>query len=186
MPKGYTPAPEVEAIAQDLIDQYHDYLRRVRIEYVFVTELVKSGGRYIWGKARKISGLNAWLATPEEERSDEPNPFFVMEIVLPIWNKLDDKARVALVDHELCHFSTDESDDPVLLPHDLEEFGNVVRRHGLYRPEVEFFIEAGRQSSLPGFDKVTMTVGDKELDITGWVSKDAKVTPIKSKPGAEQ
>jgi hypothetical protein len=51
---------------------------------------------------------------------------------------------------------------------------------------VEFFIEAGRQFSLPGFDKVTMTVGEKELDITGWVSKGAKVTPIKSKPGAEQ
>lgn len=180
MAKGYTPAPEVQAIADKLIDKYHDHLRRVRIKYVFVTELVKSRGRYIWGKARKISGLNAWLATPEDERSDEPNPFFVMEIILPWWNRLEPKARIALVDHELCHFSTDDEDKPLLLPHDLEEFTGVVQRHGLWRPEVEFFIEAGRQSSLPGFDKVTMTVGDKEVDITGWVNKE-KVTPIRQK-----
>lgn len=180
MAKGYTPAPEVQAIADKLIDQYHDHLRRVRIEYVFVTELVKKGGKLIWGQARKVSGLSAWLATPEEERSDEPNPFFVVEIILPMWNRLEERQRIALVDHELSHFSTDYNDKPLMIPHDLEEFTNVVRRHGLWRPEVEFFAEASRQFSLPGFDKVTMKVNDTEVDITGWVNKE-KVTPFRRK-----
>ena len=76
--------------------------------------------------------------------------------------------------------STNENCEPVMIPHDLEEFTGVVQRHGLWRPEVEFFIKAGQQASLPGFDKVTMAVGDKEVDITSWVNKD-KVTPLRRK-----
>lgn len=181
MAKGYTPAPEVQRIAERLIEKHHEHLRLVRIEYIFVTELVKKGGRLIWGDARKVSGLSAWLATPENERSDEPNPFFVLEIILPMWNRLDEKQRLALVDHELSHFSTDDAGKPVMVPHDLEEFTGVVQRHGLWRPEVEFFIEAGRQASLfEKLEKVTMKIGETEADITGWVAKD-KVTLMRSK-----
>jgi hypothetical protein len=189
MAKEYTAAPDVEKIARKLITDHHDHLTYVRIEYVFISEPAKSRGKVVWGRAKKVSGLNAWLATPKDQREGEPQSFFVMEIAKPIWLKLKEEARRALVDHELCHFSTDEDNQPTLISHDLEEFISVVRRHGLWRPEIEFFVEAGQQGKLfdiekrtdaliedmdraaeaRGFDKVTMSVNGEEHDITAAV-----------------
>lgn len=190
MPKKYTNAPEVEEIARPLINKHHTHLAALRIVYIFVSEASKSRGKIVWGKAHKISGLNAWLATDEEYREAEPCPFFVLEIARPIWTQLKDEARRALVDHELCHFDIEDG-KLTLRPHDLEEFNEVVRRHGLWRPEVEFFVEAGKQGELfdlskkteavieqmdraaeaRGFDKVTMEVNGKEHDITAVITK---------------
>jgi hypothetical protein len=69
-----------------------------------------------------------------------------------VWDVLPQKTKVALVDHELCHAWAEanqkEDDDgeaePVKLsmrPHDLEEFSCIVRRHGLWREDVEDFVE---------------------------------------------
>jgi hypothetical protein len=63
---------------------------------------------------------------------------------------------VALVDHELCHAwalaDQDEDNDeadPVKLslrPHDLEEFSCIVRRHGMWREDIEDFVESAIKS----------------------------------------
>ena len=146
----HRPAPEVQAIAEELIPKYHQHLIdfSVRLEYVFLDKTPKSKGMEIWGRCRKVSGLNAFLAN-KQEGSD---PFFVIEISEPIWDILPPECRMALVDHELCHAAAeaaqDEDDDeadPVKLsvnPHDLEEFCCIVRRHGMWRDNVKSFIEA--------------------------------------------
>ncbi|HMV51003.1 MAG TPA: putative metallopeptidase [Blastocatellia bacterium] len=158
MANQYSPAPEVEQIAQALILDYHTHLSTARIKFVFCAEPSKRRGQIVWGKAKLVTGLNAWLVTPEDERSEDPEPFFVLEIARLIWDQLDDKAQRALVDHELSHFDVDiDSGDYRLMPHDLEEFTSVVRRHGLWRPEVSEFVKAGaKQARLPGFDKITL------------------------------
>jgi predicted metallopeptidase len=172
MANEYQIAPEVEEIARDLIDKYHPHLASVRIEYVFIGEPAKKRGMEVWGRAKKVTGLNAWLTASlhSKEKLKEPEEFFVLEIAKPIWDKLEEKARLALVDHELCHFDVDaETGKLALQPHDLEEFTIIVRRHGLWRPEVEFFVEAGKQKELfeRGYDKVTMKAPDgQEFDIT--------------------
>lgn len=152
MPKtNYRPAPEVKKIAEELIPKYHQHLLdfNVRIEYVFSDKTPKSKGRETWGSCRKVSSLNAFLANAQ----DGTDPFFVIVISEPVWEILPHAARVALVDHELCHAwaeadqneDDDGSDDPVKLstkPHDLEEFACIVRRHGLWRDDVRSFVEA--------------------------------------------
>jgi hypothetical protein len=62
MSATYRPAPSVERIAQALIGKHHHHLSDVRVDYVFRSEAAKSGGKTVMGKARKISGLNAYLA----------------------------------------------------------------------------------------------------------------------------
>jgi hypothetical protein len=51
--------------------------------------------------------------------------------------------RVALVDHELCHFGREEDDKGnrswVLVSHDIEEFKGIVERWGLWRPDLVVF-----------------------------------------------
>lgn len=153
MAAEFTAAPEVEAIARDLIGAHHKHLINVPIRYVFRSEAAKSGGKIVWGKARKIGGLQAFLAVKEDDlpvMETEGNEFFVIEIARDIWEDLTDAARAALVDHELMHCET-EGDKLVISPHDVEEFSGIIRRHGLWRDDVKIFAQAVKQHELPIF-----------------------------------
>lgn len=140
MPQEFQIAYEVEQVARWLISDYHPHLRGARIEYVFLAETPKSKGKLVWGRAKKVSGVNAWLATAADERDSEPTPFFVIEISKPIWDELDGRRKAALVDHELSHLAwDDETDQITIASHNLEEFVGVIQRHGLWRDDVELF-----------------------------------------------
>lgn len=158
----YRHASAVKAIAEKLIADHHNHLDGTHIEYVFRDKAANSGGKEVWGKARKISGLNAYLAGDIGEGVDVED-FFVIEIAEDVWRILDGDQRVALVDHELHHCTIAINDDNVvtglaIAPHDLEEFKAVVERHGLWRPDITEFLKAAHDSGqLSIFDK-TMTI----------------------------
>lgn len=145
----YTYAPDVAKIAGALIEEHHTHLDGIRIEYVFRSEAAVTGGKQVWGKARKITGLNAYLATnaylDQTGDGEGPDPFFVVEIAADIWAELNDAQRIALVDHELCHCGITVDDDGAMklatLAHDLEEFQAVVHRHGMWRPEIRKLVK---------------------------------------------
>jgi putative metallopeptidase len=161
----YQPAPEVEDVARRLIDDYHTHLTSVRIDYVFTTEQLKEKGKVVWGRAKKVTGLNAWLASEDKLRDAvEPEEFFVMEIHRATWLQLDEKSRRALVDHELCHFWIEETGKLSILGHDLEEFNAVVRRHGLWQVEVEMFLRAAKEKERGLFDDRVEQVFDRVAD----------------------
>ena len=154
----YFEAPEVEEIAEDLISKYHQHLLdySVRIRYVFVDKTPTSGDKEVWGTCRKVSGLNAFL----EGQNDDGESFFVITISKEVWDILPMDKKKALVDHELCHAWADvkkpkkEEEDPEaeysvrlgVKPHDLEEFSCIVRRHGLWRENIEDFVESALKS----------------------------------------
>lgn len=144
----YRPAAPVERIAGALIAKHHHHLDDVRIEYVFRSEHTNSNGKAVMGKARKISGLNAYLSQPldpDETPAGDEVDYFVIEIAEDIWAVLDAGQRIALVDHELCHCTTEFNDQGDLVlkikAHDLEEFRAVVDRHGLWQPDLTAFAE---------------------------------------------
>ena len=144
----YELAPEVEAVAKRIIDKDHPTLRAIRIEYVFREKAAKSHGRAVAGTARKVTGVNALLATPGAQ-SSEDLAFFLITIARDIWDGLDQRKREALVDHELTHCAVQIDDTTgeavlALRGHDLEEFASVVQRHGLWSDDLEFFV-----TSLP-------------------------------------
>jgi len=167
MAQEYAPAPEVEAVAQELINNEHSHLGPVRIEYVFVSECPKVAGKIQWGRAKKVSGLNAYLAA-RTQQPGTPDDFFVIEIVKPVWEQLDEKSRTALVDHELTHCWVDDEDGLSIKAHDLEEFNSIVRKYGLWRADIEMFIEAAHSSKQQKFGFETISIG-----LTG---SDEKVT----------
>lgn len=172
----YSLAPEVAKIGRQLLKQHHDSdLLDQRIEYLFRSEAAKAGGRTIWGKARKITGLNAFLADKEPAEGpisdDTPDveAFFVIEIAYDVWLTLTSKQKVALVDHELNHLQVgyNESGELVLKlrAHDLEEFEDVVRRHGLWKKDVEHFVKvAADQLNLLDQDDDEGDPSIEELD----------------------
>lgn len=142
MATRYTYAPEVEEIARKLIREHHRHLTNVEIKYVFSDKPMRRGGKETWATARKVGSLAAFLAG--QDADDEQGTFFVITVTEPIWNLLSPEKRTALIDHELCHCWVDlDSEEPklVLVGHDLEEFVQVIARHGLWHDEVTKFTE---------------------------------------------
>ncbi len=170
----YRPAPDVAEIARHLIskvEQHHE-LVNAHIEYVFIDEAPESKGRTIWGRARKVSGLNAYLARQHEASEDgadfePPESFFVIEISHDIWEHLRDDQRTALVDHELSHCVASYNTktgvyDLATRSHDLEEFLGIVARHGLWKTDVQQFgIVASEQLSL-AIDRIPAHAAETE------------------------
>lgn len=115
MSTTYWRAPEVEEIVGKLLPEHHDHLARhdVKIRCVFRHPVAKSKGKIVLGKAHKIGGLNAHLVglSRRDDLGDEPADFFVIEIAHKAWEALSEPQRVALVDHELCHFDVEIPDD---------------------------------------------------------------------------
>lgn len=155
----FEDAPAVRAIAQELIPKYHGHLQNVRIDYIFRSKHASSGGKLVMGRARKITGLNAFLAkrdtlvTVVADKLELPQfeDFFVIEIAHDVWIGLKDAQKEALVDHELSHCYVDLDEGKlVVLPHDLEEFAHIVKRHGLWQHDVEHFFRHSGQLQLKG------------------------------------
>lgn len=149
----YSAAPQVANIASKLIDKDHPHLIGIHVEYVFRSEHAERHGHVVLGKARKVSGLNAFLvgryrAEVAELDGSIDEPFFVIEIAGDLWRVMDAKEREALVDHELSHCRTKLNKDLELqlfvAPHDVEEFSSVLARHGLWRPNLRSFLKAAK------------------------------------------
>ena len=165
-PVTYWKATDVRDIAEALIPDWHEHLAEVTIMYVFRSQATEKNGRVVLGSTRKVSGLNAYLAMREMLESEDlrnrlepafngdPRPaappvpsFYVIEIAHDTWAKLDGPQRIALVDHELSHLGADG-----LVSHDVEEFRDVIARHGLWKPDLKDFASAMNQ--VPLFEAV--------------------------------
>lgn len=172
MPTVFEPAPEVRRVGQKMIDKWHPDLRATRIEYIFREKASKRHGKRVGGTARKVTGAMALLATPGAQ-SSEDLPFFLITIAKDVWDTLDDRKREALVDHELEHCSVevdDEGDATLSMrPHDIEEFGSIVGRHGLWSNDLEWFVTSlpAEQLDLLGArEDVAMTISHARADGT--------------------
>lgn len=139
----YTRAEDVEQIAAELIRLHHPHLDRVRIEYVWRDKASVKGGKIVLGKARKVSGLNAYLSRPDPD-SDVYVDYFVIEIAADTWAALNEDQQRALVDHELMHCGLDANFRLTLVPHDCEAFVNEIVRHGLWKRDLAELVEAGK------------------------------------------
>lgn len=135
-------AEEVQIIAAGLITDVHDHLAEARIIYLFRAGDWKSKGKVTLGQAGKVPEQWQYLTGHD----------LVVIINGDAWPALTDRQKVALVDHELCHFEKgiDAAGDPkwCLVSHDVEEFTGVIQRHGLWTPDVEQFVSEAQQLRL--------------------------------------
>lgn len=146
----YSAAPDVAEIGARLIAEHHRHLLNTRVEFLYRSEASRSGGRFILGKCRAVKGYQALLATPDviedPDGSSEDLAFFLIEVARDTWEMLNASQRIALVDHELCHARIEMDDDGDLqlriAAHDVEEFGAILQRHGLWKPDLTAFIRA--------------------------------------------
>jgi hypothetical protein len=137
MAKEFSPALEVQEIAEKLIEMFKPEIELwdIPILYVFSTENPKKDGRECIGLARKITGFYAYLA-------GYPDGMFVLETGLPAYSELTPNEKIAYVHHELCHFGISELGGLAIIPHDIEEFTEVAEVHGAYFDRLQVFADA--------------------------------------------
>ncbi|MGV3617947.1 MAG: putative metallopeptidase [Fimbriimonas sp.] len=151
-PVVFTDAPEVLEIARGIAAEHHPHVLRHRLVCIFRSKAQRRLRREIWATATVIRGREAFLSTPKEEldrirseMGDEwPLDYFLVTVALDVWETLEPSQRKALVDHELKHFVESDDDPPMpsLQGHDLEEFVDIVDRHGLWEPSMRPFAAA--------------------------------------------
>lgn len=133
-------------------------------------------GRVTIGKCRKASDLDRELMAFD----------FIILLNKEFWlnPKVGDDVRRAILDHELMHAAVKigENGEPEedakgrvvyrIRKHDIEEFADTVRRHGIYRGDVDSFAQAIFAAKMRGYRpckecKGAGTPGFKEIDRGG-------------------
>ena len=137
----------IYSLCLDIVDAHHEHLSEARIALAWHRGWKQhKDGRLTLGKCKKASDLDRELA-----------PFdFVILLRQAFFEdaEVSDAQRLALLDHELSHAEVEldqdgepkrDTKDRVVYrtrKHDLEEFSSVVRRHGLWKNDIEAFAAA--------------------------------------------
>ena len=130
-------SPSVIHLAEQLIRKYHKHLQRARIGFIFRKEAQKSGGMNIYGQAKKVS----------EKEQVYLDFDFIIWVSKEDWERQSDSWCEALLDHELCHCAWGDH-GWTMRPHDIQEFTEIVERHGYWNPDLLQFGQAGKPEQL--------------------------------------
>ena len=134
MADRFMPAPEVAEVAERLMRTVPELAlhRDADIVYLFNDREPKEGDEAthdVAGKAVKAPAL--WNSLTVHD--------FAIWIMDWVWRRLNPAQQEALVLHELLHIAIDEEGRQSIAKHDLEEFGEVVRRYGAWDESVAVF-----------------------------------------------
>lgn len=135
-------------ILSEVREEFHEELRGASIALAWQRSLKPdTDGHLVLGKCMKASDLQRELVDYD----------FVILLNSEVWNDegFTIEKKRALIDHELCHAApavdketeeqkVDERGRRVwrLRKHDIEEFREIVERHGCYKSDLEAFAEA--------------------------------------------
>jgi hypothetical protein len=161
----YVPHDEAEALAAGLIEKHHPHLKGLKIAHLLRImpvpkkqknpKPVRQGRKIVLAKTSKVSSKMAALASADFK--------FVIEYGSLYWMQMDDKFKLALVDHELGHCGND-GDGVYLKNHDIEDFGFMLERHGAWKKDVEQFVTTVLQNFALGGTPEAQAALDASVD----------------------
>lgn len=133
---------EVKPIAEKVIAAHRRDLFNVNFVFIFKEKASKKGGKIVIAKVRKVRA--------KEKIAYDSDVDFVIEIGHNAWEELNDKQKEAVIFHELCHCLVDENEEGEkelsILPHEIEEFADVIEVYGLYTFDIQKFVEKALKS----------------------------------------
>lgn len=146
----YVEVSEVGQLGRRIINEHHHHLRGARVEFVVAEKRDKDGtvqpafqteDGYEFGDTKVVKGLNAFLS---REPGGEAEDYFVVVVCAFMWRSLPAADREAHLDHYVTRCALhEEKGTPVKRKPDVIEFGEVLKRRGLYRPNLKTFVEIG-------------------------------------------
>jgi hypothetical protein len=143
------------AIMDALIEANHSHLKSAKIALCWRKGWKNDRDGHIkLGQAKKASDMDRALKEYD----------LVILLNFEAWNEsgFTEKQMNALVDHELCHceLAKDNDGEPIedelkracyrIRKHDVEEFQEVISRHGTWKRDLERFAEAAAKSKISG------------------------------------
>lgn len=152
------PASAAQDIATDLIDDHHTHLQRARILWLFTNSKRTRGNKVTLGTAGRLNAVQKFLSSGLV--SVEKGYDFIVLIDGSRWDSALKTQREAMVDHLLCRMRLRERHNQrtgaitrtwVTVAPDVEEFTDVILRHGIWLPEQKRFVKLileGRQLKL--------------------------------------
>ncbi len=147
IPRKADHGREPYKLLDELVTKHHPHLTNARIGMAWHVDVKADvDGHIMLGKCVKVSDLQKEFAEYD----------FIIVLNRQVWynSNFDSPKKAALVDHELCHAEmardkdgedkTDERGRPVyrVRKHDIEEFTEIIRRHGCYKVDLEIFAKA--------------------------------------------
>lgn len=143
--------PELYSLMRELVAEHHDELRDARIAIAWRHGWKPDAdGRMTLGQLKKASDLDRQLHSFD----------LIVLLNFEVWESVNftPAQQRALFDHELCHgaLQLDAEDEPKTTPdgrlqyrirkHDMEEFRQIVDRHGMWKGDIAAFVEAAMAS----------------------------------------
>lgn len=155
-PDCYLPAPEVEALARQVINEHHPHLVGASICFVYRSGKWITRGRTVTGKALIAPPLWRFLSGCE----------LILIISEVIFTSLSEEGKIALIDHELSHFNKPLKTTRggliwTIRDHDVREFSDVVKRHNICMSNLPALTDDGMQQ-LDFVKKLAEEVENKE------------------------
>ncbi len=163
------PGRPIYTLLTEIVTSHHDELGAARIALAWCTSWVPDAdGHVTIGKCVRATDLHRELAEFD----------FIILLRRSFWHddRVTDAQRRALLDHELCHAGVrlDAHGDPAkddrgrivyrTRKHDIEEFTDIVKRHGCYKTDLEAFAKALQAKGVPEFTPCELC-----RDMPGWV-----------------
>lgn len=155
----YEISTEVEKVAKVVIKEHLQELGSKKIVYVTqekkddktgvaVAQMRK--GKPILGDIKIIGGLNAFLASGEDQTDHNgPAPFPCLVVSRHAWNLLKPEQRKAFVHQQLNRLDyDDETGKPSLIDYDVKEFSVIAKLYGDWNDDLSTFFKAAKQYPL--------------------------------------
>lgn len=172
---------DVRELANDIIAHHHPHLADADIVFLMRSPTAKAKGKITLGTAKK--------ASPEHKALYQGDVDFIVTLAGAEWKDMTNRQRRALLDHELCHCVGDSENGWGLRGHDVEEFAEIIRRHGLWHGDLETVGETVRQLDLglddPGAGKPGKDVFGEDVTVTVWSEHGGVKTEPVTMTGAE-
>jgi hypothetical protein len=136
----------IEKDVEDLVEKIHTHLRAAKIVVLAKPKAGKRHGRVLITATKRASEATAALL--KDEIGDV---HYVIEIGKDAWDTLSQDRKKLVLDRALCYCAGQDPDKGVwkLRGPDVEDFTEIIKRHGLWTGELEIFAkEAAAQLEL--------------------------------------
>ncbi|HUX01769.1 MAG TPA: putative metallopeptidase [Phycisphaerae bacterium] len=144
-------------ILDEFVRTHHPHLAEAKIALAWNDAWAEDAdGKVQLGQAKKASDLDRELHGHD----------LVILLNRSWWNQFQPEQQRALMDHELCHCEVAKDDDGEtkqdekgrivyrIRKHDVEEFREVVARHGVWKSDLEQFVATAKDANTPLFRTV--------------------------------
>lgn len=125
----YKPADEelLETARRVIAEvESHQPLSRAKIGFAFRHEAPERNGKKVLAQVRKVS----------DQIKHHLELDYLIWVAEDEWDKMDAETRFAVLDHEFCHCYFDWDRGWSTRDHDVQEFIDVIYRHGIWRKDL--------------------------------------------------